>query len=664
MRNDVCPRRWVRTVRPRKRDVRWLVLGLQTFSFGAVQSVRSRAAELQAEVEAIRRSQAVIEFSPDGRVIDANGLFLKATGYALDEIRGQHHRLFVSPEDAASPSYAAFWGQLGRGEFSAGRYRRVGKGGRPVWIQASYNPVLDERGKPCKVIKFAADITEQVQRDNYLRGQSEALSRVMAVIEFDLDGTILSANPNFLSTMGYSLQEIQGRHHSMFAEAGYARSDEYREFWARLRRGEFEQGQYLRLAKGGREVWIEASYNPILDADGKACRVVKYATDITDRKRIDLDFGNQLRAIDRALAVIEFDLDGTIRDANANFLGATGYALDEVRGKHHRIFVHPDEQRSPEYGAFWERLARGEPDQGRYRRVDRSGRDLWLQASYSPILGADGKPYKVVKYAMDITAFLQAVMGEVHELAGQIAEATREIATGNGDLAARTEQQAAALEETAATMEEMAATVKQNAEAAAQAADLVHESSRVAVAGGVAVDRVVGTMHAIRSQSKKVEDIIGVIDGIAFQTNILALNAAVEAARAGEQGRGFAVVAGEVRALAQRSATAAKEIKQLISETVSEVVKGDGLVEEAGRTIRGTVDSVARVATLMSEISTATAEQATGVQQVAAVVAQLDQATQHNAALVEEVATEAKALDQDCDALYALVSRYVAKRRA
>jgi len=635
------------------------MFGLSAKLPASTSSVRARAALLQAELNAVRRSHAVIEFSPDGRVIDANALFLKATGYALEEIRGQHHRIFVSPEDAASPSYAAFWGQLAGGEFSSGRYRRVGKGGRPVWIQASYNPVLDERGKPCKVIKYAADITEQVQRDNYLRGQCEALSRVMAVIEFDLDGNVLTANPNFLATMGYTLDEIQGHHHSMFAEPEYVRSPEYREFWARLRRGEFDQGQYRRLGKGGREVWIEASYNPILGADGKPCRVVKYATDITARKRTDLDFGNQLRAIDRALAVIEFELDGTIRHANANFLGATGYTLEEIRGKHHRIFVHPDEQRSPEYAAFWERLACGEPDQGRYRRLDKGGRDVWLQASYNPILGGDGKPYKVVKYAMDITAFLQKVMGEVHDLAGQIAEATREIASGNGDLAARTEQQAAALEETAATMEEMAATVKQNADAARQAAELVQESSRVAVEGGVAVDRVVGTMHAIHTQSKKVEDIISVIDSIAFQTNILALNAAVEAARAGEQGRGFAVVAGEVRALAQRSATAAKEIKQLISETVSEVVKGDTLVEEAGRTIRGTVDSVARVATLMSEISTATAEQATGIQQVAAVVAQLDQATQHNAALVEEIATEAKALDHESDALYALVSRYV-----
>lgn len=639
------------------------MLGLERLSFGTAQVVRSRAAELQAEAEAIRRSQAVIEFTPDGRVIDANALFLKAVGYSLEEIRGQHHRLFVSPEDAASSAYAEFWGQLGRGEFSSGRYRRVGKEGRVVWIQASYNPILDERGKPCKVIKYAADITEQVQRDNYLRGQCEALSRVMAVVEFDLEGNVLSANPNFLSTMGYSLSEIQGRHHSLFVEPEYARSSEYREFWARLRRGEFDQGQYRRLGKGGREVWVEASYNPILDAAGKPCRVVKYATDISARKRLDLDFGNQLRAIDRALAVIEFELDGTVRDANANFLQAMGYTLEEIRGKHHRIFVHAEEQRSAEYGIFWEKLARGELDQGRYRRIDKGGRDVWLQASYNPIVGADGKPYKVVKYAMDITAFLQKVMGEVHDLAGQIAEATREIASGNGDLAARTEQQAAALEETAATMEEMAATVKQNADAARQAAELVQESSREAVAGGVAVDRVVGTMHVIHAQSKKVADIIGVIDGIAFQTNILALNAAVEAARAGEQGRGFAVVAGEVRALAQRSATAAKEIKQLISETVSEVVKGDTLVEEAGRTIRGTVDSVARVATLMSEISTATAEQATGIQQVAAVVAQLDQATQHNAALVEEIATEAKALDQESDALYALVSRYVPKHR-
>jgi methyl-accepting chemotaxis protein len=601
----------------------------------------------------------VIEFSLDGKVLDANDRFLASLGYSLDEVRGQHHRLFVSPEDVAAPAYAAFWDQLGRGQFSAGRYRRLGKGGRSVWIQASYNPVLDERGRPYKVIKFASDITEQVERDNYMHGQCEALSRVMAVIEFDLQGNILSANPNFLQAMGYTANEILGGHHAMFVAPEYARSPEYAEFWARLRRGEVDQGQYLRRGKGGREVWIEASYNPILDADSKPCRVVKFATDITARKRLDLDFGNQMRAIDRALAVIEFELDGTIRSANENFLNATGYALEEVQGKHHRMFVDPDEHGSSAYREFWSRLASGQMDQGRYRRLGKGGRDVWLQASYNPILDAHGKPYKVVKYAMDITAFLHQVMGDVHALAGQIAEASSEIAAGNSSLAARTEQQAAALEETAATMEEMAATVKQNADAAQQANGLVRTASSIAVSGGDAVARVVDTMHAIRAKANKVADIIGVIDGIAFQTNILALNAAVEAARAGEEGRGFAVVAGEVRALAQRSALAAKEIKQLISETVSEVVRGDGLVEAAGRTIRQTVDSVANVTTLMSEITTATVEQSSGIQQVAAVVAQLDQATQQNAAMVEEVAEGAKSLGQESESLFALVSRYI-----
>ena len=634
---------------------------------GSMQSRKEREhgqmVELRSVVDALRRSQAVIEFDLNGRVLDANESFLKAMGYTLDEIRGQHHRLFMSSDEAATPAYAEFWQRLGRGEYMSGRFRRWDKQGRTLWLQATYNPVLDAQGRPCKVIKFATDVTEQVQRDNYLRGQCEALGRVMAVIEFDLDGKVLAANPNFYAVTGYSPDEVQGRHHSMFVDPEDAKSPDYQEFWARLRRGEPDQGQYRRRGKGGRRIWIEASYNPILDAAGKPCRIVKYASDITARKQADLDFGNQLSAIEAALAVIEFDLDGTILDANANFLAATGYALEEIRGKHHRIFVHPDEQRGAEYAGFWARLAAGVADQGRYRRLDKSGHDLWLQASYTPILGEDGKPYKVVKYAMDITAFLQKVMGEVHGLAGQIAQATREISSGNSDLAARTEQQAAALEETAATMEEMSSTVKQNADSARQASDLMQATSGIAVAGGEAVERVVGTMHAIQQQSRKVADIIGIIDGIAFQTNILALNAAVEAARAGEQGRGFAVVASEVRSLAQRSATAAKEIKQLISETVAEVSRGDSLVGEAGRTIRSTVESFARVATLMGEISSATAEQASAIQQVAAVVTQLDQATQSNAALVEEVATEAKSLDRESDALYALVSRYVPSTR-
>ena len=231
------------------------------------------------------RSQAVIEFTLDGTILTANANFLGAVGYPLEEVQGKHHRMFVDPALAQSAEYAEFWRALGAGQFQSGEYRRFGKGGKEIWLQASYNPILDKAGKPIKVIKFASDITEQKNRAADMAGQVAAISRAQAVIEFKLDGTILTANENFLTTLGYRLEEVQGRHHRMFVEPSYGASAEYEQFWARLRGGEFISSEFKRFGKGGKEVWIMASYNPVFDASGKPMKVVKFASDITERKR-------------------------------------------------------------------------------------------------------------------------------------------------------------------------------------------------------------------------------------------------------------------------------------------------------------------------------------------------------------------------------------------
>lgn len=239
--------------------------------------------EIKAFLDAVYNSQAVIEFSMDGTVLDANTNFLAVMGYDLSEIRGRHHSMFVEPGYKDSDAYRLFWEKLRRGEADKAQYKRLGKGGREVWIEASYNPIRDRSGTLCKVVKFAVDVTEQKMRLAELSGTVDAIDRSQAMISFTPDGTILDANPNFLATMGYDLAEVQGKHHSMFVDAGYAASQEYRDFWGKLRQGEFQRSQFRRLGKGGREVWIEASYNPILDPGGKPYKVVKVATDITDQ---------------------------------------------------------------------------------------------------------------------------------------------------------------------------------------------------------------------------------------------------------------------------------------------------------------------------------------------------------------------------------------------
>jgi methyl-accepting chemotaxis protein len=369
--------------------------------------------ELEAISNAINRVQAVIEFNLDGTILTANENFLKTLGYSLDEIRGKHHRMFCDPATTGGLEYARFWDKLNRGEFDSGEYKRINKAGKEIWIQASYNPVFDENGKVYKVVKFATDITAQKLKNTDSEGRIQAVSKSQAVIEFGLDGIIVDANENFLKALGYSLDEIKGKHHRMFVEPSFAAGAEYARFWDKLNHGEFEGGEYKRIAKGGKEIWINATYNPIFDLSGKAVKVVKYATDITAQKLKAAEFESKVAAISKAQAVIEFNLDGTIIEANDNFLGAIGYSQDEIKGKHHRMFVDPSYAASPEYARFWEKLRGGDFDSGEYKRIGKGGKEIWIQASYNPVFDMSGKPFKVVKYATDVSA--QKLLNAVFE---------------------------------------------------------------------------------------------------------------------------------------------------------------------------------------------------------------------------------------------------------
>ncbi len=393
-----------------------------------------RAADFEGQLEAVSKAQAVIEFGMDGKVLHANENFLRALGYTLSEIKGQHHSMFVDPDYRNSVDYRLFWEKLGRGEYDAGQYKRLSRSGKEVWIQASYNPILDINGKPFKVVKYATDITQAKMQSADFEGQLQAIGKAQAVIEFGLDGKILNANENFLSVLGYTLSEIKGQHHSLFVETEYRNSVDYRLFWEKLGRGEYDSGQYKRIGKGGKEVWIQATYNPIMDMNGKPFKVVKYATDITQAKLQSADFEGQLQAIGKAQAVIEFSLDGKVLHANDNFLKTLGYALNEVKGQHHSMFVDPDYRNSVDYRLFWEKLGRGEYDSGQYKRLGRGGKEIWIQASYNPIMDMNGKPFKVVKYATDVTAEVHAnnMLREAVEQAQRVTSAARD-----GDLSQR-----------------------------------------------------------------------------------------------------------------------------------------------------------------------------------------------------------------------------------
>jgi len=944
------------------------------------------------KIAAISRAQAVIEFTPDGSILTANDNFLATVGYSLDEIQGQHHRLFVKPEYANSNEYRDFWKSLAAGEFKGGEFERVGKDGGSIWIQATYNPIFNEDGSVRKVVKFATNITDQKMENVDSSGKIAAINRAQAVIEFTPEGETLTANENFLATLGYSLDEIQGKHHRLFVKPEYANSNEYSLFWQSLASGEFKGGEFERVGKDGNAVWIQATYNPILNEDGSVLKVVKFATNITEQKLESIDFSGKVAAISRAQAMIEFTPTGEILTANENFLATVGYSLAEIQGKHHSLFVKPEYAASPEYKEFWKMLAGGDFSAGEYERVGKSGDSVWIQATYNPIMNDRGEVVKVVKFATNITEqklkavtdkknaqianalklcqanvmladndmnivymndevermlknreselkqhlsgfevdkligtsvdtfhqdpshqrrmigdlkdpfktriafddinfdvtatpwmdndgnrigtvvewlditdelkaraeekrladanarvkqaldsvatnamiadndgniiymneavqsmmnnaesdlrkdlpnfdaanlmganfdsfhknpahqrsmvsalsqtfkteievggrtfkltanpifnednerlgtvvewldrtievkaereidaivdaasagdlsrrvdtigkegfFLNLAQGlnrllgiaddvvndtvrifdalahgnltrkieteyagsfgklkqdanstverlteiitRIRESASTVATGASEIAQGNADLSKRTESQASSLEETASSMEEMTSAVKQTSENSVHANELASSARGKAQEGGEVVNKAVTAMDEINQASKKISDIIGVIDEIAFQTNLLALNAAVEAARAGEQGRGFAVVAGEVRNLAQRSAGAAKEIKDLIRDSVDKVEAGTSLVNASGKTLNEIIGAVDRVSAMIQEISTAAAEQSAGIDQVNSAVAQMDEMTQQNAALVEEATAAGEAM--------------------
>jgi len=546
-----------------------------------------------------------------------------------------------------------------------------------------------------------------------------AISRSMGIIEFNLDGTIITANENFLSVVGYSLSEIAGKHHSMFVDQQYARDAEYRRFWERLNHGEYFSSKFRRTAKGGKEIWIQASYNPLLDANGKPFRIIKFATDITPIETRTRELEGEIAAINRSMAVIEFKLDGTITNANENFLAVVGYSLQEVVGRHHRMFVDLDYAKSAEYRQFWERLAHGEYFADKYRRVAKGGRDVWIQASYNPVLDANGKPFKVVKFASDVTNIererqraaeeqaiklaqgkvvlklgdglrqltegnltyrvidkfpdeyealrsdfntamskLQETLEGVVSNAQAVRSGSAEIAGASDDFSRRTEQQAASLEETTAALSEITTTVAKTASGAQKARDAVTTARREAEHSGEIVAQAISAMGQIERSAHKVAQIIGVIDEIAFQTNLLALNAGVEAARAGDAGRGFAVVASEVRALAQRSAEAAKEIKALIAASSQQVDTGAKLVGETGQALQCIFARVGEISTLVMDIARGAEQQASGLSQINAAIQEMDQGTQKNAAMVEESTAAVHALANEADTMAELVGQF------
>ncbi len=424
-----------------------------------------------------------------------------------------------------------------------------------------------------------------------LKAKFCALDKSHAIIEFDLDGTIISANENFLKAVGYTLLDIKGKHHSMFVDPAERHGSAYRGFWDDLRLGRHQTAEFRRIGRDGREIWIQASYNPVLDGNGKPVRVIKFATDVTDRKRLFSDFQGQIDAINRSQAVIHFDMDGTILDANDNFLKAVGYTLADIRGKHHSLFVDPAERDGADYRRFWESLRNGRYQVAEFRRIGRDGREIWIQASYNPILDPAGNPVKVVKFATDITAQVQERLRRSTvqtEIDGELGAITRSIATANeqAESAALASNRVSSNVQAAASgAEELAASIGEIGRRMTDAAQVTEQAVEQA-------DRTNAIMAGLADAANRIGHVVNLIQQIANQTNLLALNATIEAARAGEAGKGFAVVASEVKSLANQTAKATDEIAEQIAG-----------VQTATSEAVGAIGAIAGVIAQLNEIS-------------------------------------------------------------
>ena len=642
---------------------------------GRIESKQSadhdlRMANLEGQIAAINKSQAVIEFELDGTVQTANDNFLKTLGYTLDEVRGKHHRMFCEPAYTSTAEYKQFWDKLGRGEYESKEYKRIGKGNKEVWIQASYNPIFDHQGRPFKVVKYATDVTSQKLQTADFQGQLAAISKSQAVIEFGLDGIIQTANDNFLKTLGYTLEEVRGKHHRIFCDSTYTGSPEYRTFWEKLNRGEFDSGEYKRIGKGGKEVWIQASYNPIFDLNGKPSKVVKYASDISAQKLKDA----QLAALSKAQAVIDFTPDGMVLDANDNFLKTLNYRLDEIKNKHHSMFCSPEYVKTPKYKEFWLKLANGEFQSDQFLRVAKGGKQVWIQASYNPVFDLTGKVFKVVKYATDITAQKNAqveLIKALSETAQQLAAAAAELNATSTQMSSNAEKSttianatAAASEEVsqgvrtvATNTEEMSAAIKEIARNAAEASTTSATTLRQAQATNT-------TITKLGASSQEIGNVIKVISSIAQQTNLLALNATIEAARAGDAGRGFAVVANEVKELAKQTAKATEDITNKItgiqqdSKLSVDAVNGIGQTIEKLNSIAGAIAaSVEEQAATTNEMSRVVQESSKGVVSITENVRIVSTAAKETYTGSNQVLSAAKSLSELATRLETLVKR-------
>jgi methyl-accepting chemotaxis protein len=535
-------------------------------------------ADAKAVLEAMNKSQAIIEFKLDGTIITANENFCRALGYQLSELVGKHHRTFVDPAEVSSTDYKEFWAKLARGEFDRRQYKRIGKGGKDVWIEASYNPVFSG-GKPYKVVKFATDITEQKLKAAEDSGKLDAISRAQAVIEFTPEGDILTANENFLKTLGYQLSEVQGKHHSMFCEPSYTNSEDYRRFWTKLAGGEFVSDEFMRIGKGGKRAYIQASYNPIFDMNGKVFKVVKFATDVTERvNNVEL-LANALRAMSAgdltqeirspflpALEKLRGDFNETSSKLRATLqtisqnAGAIAAASQQIQSASNDLSKRTEQQAASveETAAALEEITTTVADSS--HRAQEAGNLVRRTKEHAENSG------KVVGQAVDAMGQIEKSAGEIANIIGvidEIAFQTNLLALNAGVEAARAGEAGKGFAVVAQEVRELA---QRSAKAAKEIKELINTSNEHVKSGVTLVGNTGRALQEIVSQVVQVDGNVGAIVEASKEqaTGLKEINTAVNTMDQGTQQN--AAMVEETTAAAHSLAREAEQLFQLLGQ--------------------------------------------------------------------------------------------------